>query len=159
MDFTKAVLPVAFLGASLFSAPALAIGQIDIRANQVITESLQEVDYRIAIEQCPLLAEVVVNGQSLALANAQRSVAQGNQCEFAVTLSGAEKFSPSVMATDINGTQTTHSESFVVENQRPSLEFSSVAITGSSQDQWLQLHLIASDDSDITALIVFEPVS
>ncbi|MEJ2063568.1 MAG: Ig-like domain-containing protein [Reinekea sp.] len=155
MDFKKTVLAVtASLGCSILPQFVFGMGQIDIRANQILTESLQDVRYRISVERCPEIADVSINGKSLSLSEAIRTVEMGNRCEFDVLLSGQGRFAPSVTVTDINGQSVSHHESFSVESNLPSLEFNSVSITGTSQDQWLELHLNANDDVDITSVSV-----
>ncbi len=150
MEFKKAAASVAFIGATLLSSAAFSIGQIDIRANQVITNALQDVRYRVSVQDCTQLAAVSVNSQSLELANALRAPDESLRCEFDVLLSGSERFAPSVSATDIQGQSYTHSETFSVDQNRPTLEFDAVSITGTSQDQWLELHLSVSDDVDVS---------
>ncbi|TCS40232.1 hypothetical protein BCF53_110155 [Reinekea marinisedimentorum] len=42
------IRPTAFISALLLASPVFAIGDIDIRADQVLTDTVQEVNFRIA---------------------------------------------------------------------------------------------------------------
>ncbi|WP_132702551.1 hypothetical protein [Reinekea marinisedimentorum] len=82
------------------------------------------------------------------MADAIRST-EGNSCEFAVLLDSSYASSPSVTVTDISGEHYYHSESFSVETTNPTISFNGVSVTGSSQDQYLQVSVTANDKVDI----------
>ncbi|TCS36380.1 hypothetical protein [Reinekea marinisedimentorum] len=142
------IRPIAFISALLLASPVFATGDIDIRADQVLTDTVQEVNFRIAVEDCTQLADISVSGLSLSLADAIRST-EGNSCEFAVLLDSSYANSPSVTATDISGEHYYHSEFFSVEFTNPTISFNGVSVTGSSQDQYLQFSGTANGDVDI----------
>jgi hypothetical protein len=122
---------------------------MDFRSTQVITPALQAVGYVLSIEQCPQIAEVDVNGQALALSEAQARTDGTQACEFNIMLEGPARFEPVATVVDIDGQTQSHQESFATDQQPPELSLGGVAIAGSAGDQWLEVSLNASDDTDI----------
>ncbi|TCS39046.1 hypothetical protein BCF53_11393 [Reinekea marinisedimentorum] len=47
------IRPIAFISALLLASPVFAIGDIDIRADEVPTDTVQEVNFRIAVKTVP----------------------------------------------------------------------------------------------------------
>lgn len=153
------------MGSRLACAAVFALGAVpffasaaDIRASSPLAASAETASYIARIGQCDDVVTVKagsLGSEQLIPSDAIRSAADGHAyCEVDFSLDGDSRFSPSLIVDRLDGSSTTHQETFQIENKAPSLVLNGVGISGDADDQRLDVSFTVNDDTDIAYLTI-----
>jgi hypothetical protein len=140
----------------LLSFPSLA--DIDIRVGDIaaLSSETSDVNYVANISSCGNLINIQAGTLEQLIDYTNEDVVYdkslNNHCYLNFSLSGGNRFNPTVKLTYQDGSVKDVSESFVYEEVAPQLAFSKVSITGEPGKQNLVVEVIASDNQDIAYL-------
>ena len=129
---------------------------IDIRSDGVLVPGSADVNYTAAFDDCSELLSVTLGtGDAAEVRGASdlRATA-GGACEVSFSSAGDARFRPQVSASFRDGTSQAHVETFQIENTAPELSIQSVALAQLGGKQNLVVTLTASDDVDLSHVVV-----
>ena len=146
------VVPV--LGSSLIPGAVRADVGVDIRVAGQLSQNTNTVDYVATFSDCSNLTSIELHGgdfQSTLLPNeTDRVEALPLGCQVSFTASGTDRLNPLITLNNRDGSVQTHTETFVVEDNAPSLAFDTVGLQLINGQQHLITRVTASDDTDIS---------
>ncbi|ARU56628.1 hypothetical protein OLMES_2578 [Oleiphilus messinensis] len=127
---------------------------IDIRSASPINSSSESVSYITRISDCRNLIAIRVGDPSsfetISPSEAAPISNNPSACEVPFKITGSGKFEPNVSTTDTTGEVQDYSEIFSVENTRPTMVVSRLAITELEGNQFLDIVLEVADNIDIS---------
>ncbi|WP_215426482.1 Ig-like domain-containing protein [Agarivorans albus] len=131
--------------------------QIDIRATSSLSDSNEQSSYSAVFSDCSSIAYIEAGSVNLRHAFSSNEVSawsdSSGRCQISFTLSGAEKYSPSVKIVRLDETETVHNEQFSNESNAPKIDVVGASISV-DKDQYLTVTFNASDDTDLSRLEV-----
>jgi len=129
---------------------------IDIRSDGVLLNA-DEIFYVLALDNCTeLLSITIQSDKSIKTIPSSETIQMSSHpkaCISNFSISGENRFNPEVVVEFLSNNNTdsiTYSETFIIETEPPELSFEQVCFMKSDHTQYLQVHVNASDNIDIS---------
>lgn len=136
----------------LVSCPSVA--DIDIRLASKFNEVDDDLAYIATFDSCSRLATIEAGSVSSKSAFTNEvtnlDASKPDTCSIDFSITGAERFSPQINLTFIDGSTEIHSENFSSDAVPPTVSFQNVAIASSGETQALITTVNASDNIDLS---------
>jgi len=147
---------ISLLGVAIGAFPR-AHAALDIRVSGLLVSGQDRTSYVVRVADCTSLVSVVIGSGSAAETRGVEdasSTSDNAACEFTFEATGASRLTPTVTAHYADGTFETHTETFAVDEEPPSLTLEGVSFAKLGGRQHLVVSLQAADDTDISYVAV-----